>query len=122
MNRKLPDSIYEGYPCSVVAVGCASGLTDADALKSLLSSKLHDDGYLSLSGMNRLARTNLPIVKRYNYKRGERPTLLKFSCDFKEKAIICVIGHYIYCNGEDYYSFFDNEFDDVISVWQIGKT
>lgn len=121
MNKKLPSSIYEGYPCSVVAVGCALGLTDAEAIKKLLSPELHDDGYLSLSGMNHLARTKLPIVKRYNYKRGERLTLLKFSCNFKEKAIVCVSGHYIYYNGEDYYSFFNNEFDDVIAVWQIGK-
>lgn len=119
MKRHTPRNIYRRKPCSVVAVGCALKCTDESALKALKSPLLHSDGYLSLDGMNRLARANLSVKKRLNFKRGQRPILRDFCHGFSGKAIVCVAGHYVYVEGGDYWSFFWNGDDEVISVWEI---
>lgn len=121
MKRIVPNRMFEGVPCSAVAVGCAMGITSKTQISSLISEELTDDGYLSLNGMNKLIRANMAVKKRVNYKRGERPMLKEFAhADGKgKKAIICVAGHFIYFDGRDYHSFFWNGSDPVISVWYI---
>lgn len=121
MKRHLPDEIYRGAPCSVVAVGCALGIADSDALRGLYSDSLRRDGYLSLDGMNRLVRANMAVVRRTNFKRGERPLLRDWAhANIGKRAVICVAGHFIYFDGRDYYSFFKNGGDEVISVWEVA--
>lgn len=117
MKRILPDMMYLNQPCSAVAVGCALKLTSRDSLKCVLSDELHTDGYLSLRGANKLIRANLNVRKRVNYKRGERPTLREFCHDYSGKAIVCVLGHFVYVENGNYYSFFHNGSDEVVSVW-----
>lgn len=120
MKRVKPNDIFSGEPCSIVAVGCALGESSADALTRLRSPDLHRDGYLSLDGMNRLVRANLSVVRRLNYKRGQRPKLRDWAHTHPGvKAVICVAGHFIYFDGRDYYSFFWNGGDEVISVWEV---
>lgn len=128
MKRITPDAIYEGLPCSVVAVGTAMQVTDSSAVYALLQSalngsygaKLHEDGYLSLNGLNGLIRANLSVRKRENFKRGERPVLRDFAhSHLGEKAVICVLGHYLYFDGRDYYSFLWNGGDEVVAVWYL---
>lgn len=122
MKRIIPLSIYEGLPCSAVAVGCALNVARKSDLKPLISNDLKPDGYLSLDGMNKLIRANLSVYKRENYKRGERPVLRDFAhAHIGKKAVICVAGHYIYFDGRDYHSFFWNGKDQVVSVWYIGE-
>ena len=123
MKRITPDAIYEGLPCSVVAVGCALGITRKNDLKALFSDELKADGYLSLNGMNKLIRANLNVKNRVNYKRGERPLLVEFAhgSGKGKKAVICVLGHYIYFDGKDYYSYFFNGQDRVVSVWYLEE-
>lgn len=75
MKRITPDKIYNDLPCSQVAVGCALGITDKEAVLRLKSPCLKNDGYLSLDGMNALVRANLDVKKRVNYRGGERPAL-----------------------------------------------
>lgn len=119
MKRIIPSDIYNRLPCSVVAVGCAKGIARKDDLKALISDDLQEDGYLSLNGMNKLVRANLNVKNRVNYKRGQRPMLREFAHSDGEgkKAIICVLGHYLYFDGRDYYSYFWNGKDQVVSVW-----
>lgn len=128
MKRITPDAIYEGLPCSVVAVRTAMQVTDSSAVYALLQSalngsygaKLHEDGYLSLNGLNGLIRANLSVRKRENFKRGERPVLRDFAhSHLGEKAVICVLGHYLYFDGRDYYSFLWNGGDEVVAVWYL---
>ena len=119
MKRIIPSDIYQGLPCSTVALGCAMGITSKNDLKGLKSNELKNDGYLSLNGMNKLVRANLNVKNRVNYKRGQRPMLREFAHSDSEgkKAIICVLGHYLYFDGRDYYSYFWNGKDQVVSVW-----
>lgn len=120
MKRIIPAVIYEGLPCSMVAVGCALGITSKNDLKPLKSAELKSDGYLSLNGMNNLIRANMDVKKRENYKRGERPLLRDWAHEhLGQKAVICVAGHFIFFDGRDYHSFFWNGGNPVISVWYV---
>ena len=120
MKRKTPDKIYEGLPCSVVATGCALGLTDRGTVRDLVSDELKSDGYLSLNGMNTLIRSKLAVIRRANFKRGERPALRDWAHEnLGNKAIVCVLGHYLYFDGRDYHSFLWNGGDPVVSVWYL---
>lgn len=121
MKRVIPDDIYRGLPCSVVSAGCALGIDDLSRLSALFSGDLHDDGYLSLDGMNRLVRANMGVLRCEYFKRGQRPEL----CDFArahegQRAIICLLGHFIFFDGQDYHSFFENEEDPVVKVWYLA--
>lgn len=116
MKRILPATMYRRKPCSVVAVGCALGASQ-EALDGLTSPDLRSDGYLPLNGMNDLVRANLRVKRRVNYRRGMRPCLRDFCHSFKGRAVVCVVGHYLYVEGGDYYSFFYNGNDEVVSAW-----
>ena len=129
MKRIVPDNVYRGLPCSVVAIGTASGITDMQkvntlleyALNGLFGPKLKEDGYLSLKGFNGLIRANMTISNRENFKRGERPALRDFAhAHLGQKAIICVLGHYLYFDGKDYHSFLWNGGDPVVSAWYLA--
>ena len=111
MNRHVPSPALQMVPCSVVAVASALGRRPDG------SPQLRPDGYATLAAANKFIRANLPIKRRKDFKRGERPLLRDLH--FTGKAIVCVLGHYIYLDGEDYYSFFENENDDVVAVWEI---
>jgi hypothetical protein len=121
MKRQIPKDIYRGLPCSAVAVGCAKGTTRRSDVKALCSPELKDDGYLSLKGMNALVRANLEVTKQVKFKRGERPLLREYAKQIKgQKAVVCVLGHYVYFDGKDYWSYFWNGGDEVISAWLVG--
>ena len=121
MKRIVPNEIYRELPCSVVAVGCALGIADSETLRGLCSSDLHDDGYLSLRSMNALIRANTGVRKQEYFKRGHRPVLRDFAHEhLGSKAIICLLGHYVYYDGKDYHSFFWNGGDEVVSVWYLA--
>ena len=121
MKRIEPGAIYRGVPCSAVAVGCALGVGSRSRLESLISSDLHSDGYLSLDSMNALIRANMSVIRKKNYKRGERPALRDWAhANLGTRAVICVAGHFIYFDGRDYHSFFWNGGDPVICVWVLA--
>ena len=122
MKRITPKPILSAVPCSVCAMACALDTTDRNALLALKSNDLHEDGYLSLNGMNKLIRANLSVKKRMDYRRGERPALRDWAHEhLGDKAIVCVAGHFIYFDGRDYHSFFWNGGDPVIAVWVLDK-
>jgi hypothetical protein len=78
---------------------------------------LRADGYLSLKDGNAFIRKYLPIRRRRDFRRGERPLLEDLH--FDGKAIVLVYGHYIYLDHEDYYSFYSNEKDEVVAIWEL---
>lgn len=120
MKRILPDECYRGLPCSAVALGCALHVCDQEAVRGLISPELRSDGYLSLDGMNRLIRANMSVERRENFRRGERPALRDFAhSHLGKRAIVCVLGHYLYFDGRDYHSFLWNGGDPVVSVWYL---
>ena len=114
MRRITPDSSLQGIPCSIVAVTCAKGsmpdITD-------YIPKLKSDGWATLNVANKFIRENLDVKKRTDYKRGERPRLRDLHLD--GRAVVCVYGHLVYVDHEYYHSFFINEFDDVVAVWEL---
>ena len=120
MKRILPDEIYRGVPCSVVSMGCALKITDRNALNALFSKELHSDGYLSLKGMNALVRSKMSVLRRTDFKRGQRPCLRDFCHSFSGKAVVCLLGHFVYVEGGDYHSFFFNGDDPVVAVWEVA--
>lgn len=125
MKRINPPLYCEGLPCSVVAVSCA--LDNETWSNSPLIAPGRSDGYVTLQEMNKFVRHNLAVKKRIDFKRGERPKLKHLPAVLKKmlpkiverKAIVCVLGHYLYFDGKDYYSFFNNKEDDVVAVWVL---
>lgn len=115
MNRHNPDSHLNGIPCSVVAVSTALGEIPVGTIEYMRNLKA--DGYASLNVANRYIRDNLKVKRRKDYRRGERPKLKDLHLE--GKAVVCVYGHLIYLDHEDYWSFFENEEDDVVALWEI---
>ncbi len=115
MRRINPSYNLRNLPCSICAVSSALGFIPEGTDE--YSKKLRDDGYATLNDANRYIRDNLDVVKRTDYKRGQRPKLRDLHAD--GRAIVCVYGHFIYVNHEDYWSFFENEDDDVVTVWRL---
>lgn len=115
MNRLTPRYDLYDKPCCITAVVCAAGTDDiVDNLEYLPS---RGEGYATLDAANKFIRTNLHVKKITKYRRCERP-LLK-DLHFDGKAVVCVRGHYLYLDHENYYSFFDNENDPVVAVWSL---
>ena len=110
MIRHTPPKEFERDPCSIVGIGCATG-------KRLHFSTSHSDGYMTLRDMNKIVRENCTVKKRIDYKRGQRPKLRELHLD--GRALVCVYGHFLYVDREEYWSFFDNEDDEVVAVWLL---
>lgn len=128
MVQITPVQFYDNTPCTMVACGCAldyfrhvpGGQSRFDVSQAILGLKYHNDGYLSLQGTNKLVRQLLHVSKGgYKYfKRNERSRLRDY--DFEGKsAIVMVLGHCIFVSGNDYYSFFENEDDDIVAIWFV---
>ena len=113
MQQIIPHEDLVGVPCSVVAVSCALGWTPAKG------PVLYESGYATLAEANKYIRANLPVKKRIDYKRGERPALKDLH--LTGKAVVCVYGHFIFVDGEKYWSFFHNENDAVVAVWLLAE-
>ena len=119
--RMIPNEKYLGFPCSYVGTGCAyEDITKKD-FSPMLPEGLREDGYLTLEGENKFLRMFLPIEKKVYFRRSERITLKEFLSTNEKKCAVCVYGHFVYVDGKDYYSFFDNDFDKVVCVWYIRE-
>lgn len=107
MTRKRPGRHLAGKPCMITALRC---VCDEPVGKPVMK-----DGYTTLNAANTWIRQNLKVQKRINYRRGERPKLRDLHLD--GRGIVCVVGHYIYVDHETYWSFFNNDNDEVVTVW-----
>ena len=120
MKRIIPNDIYRGLPCSMVAVGSAKGETQRRKLQR--PEGLRADGYLSLSNMTKYIKENLDVAKKETFKRGERPKLRDWvHANIGKKAVVCCLGHFVYVDGRDYYSYFYNGGDDVVCTWILKE-
>lgn len=117
--RYLPRDVYDCFPCSYVAVGCAYENTNGKAFNLPLQDGLKDDGYFTLDNMNKFIRGIFSVKKKVYYKRNERMILSEFLKTNTENCIVCLLGHYIFVSEKDYWSFFDNVNDDVVCVWYL---
>ena len=121
VKKFTPKEAFEGYPCSVTAVGTAMGLNTEREILSIMPDGLRKDGYLSLKGGNVFIRRYLRVQRYTSFKKGQRPTLGELlPCEGK-KMIVLVLGHYVYAEGKYYYSFFDNINDEVVGVWWLKQ-
>lgn len=118
--RIIPDSKYVGKPCSYVGTGCAYEDYYRQSFSESMIPNLKEDGWATLENANKYIRNVLPIKKKVYYKRDERITLEKFLKTNNTRCIVCVYGHFVYVNGENYWSFFENEKDKVVCVWYIS--
>ncbi len=106
----------EEMPCILLAVNCALNVFEDKTEPPVLK----ENGYCTLQAANKYIRKYLPVKKRINYKKGSRPKLKELLVF--EPAIVCVMGHYLYWNGDGIYkSLFDNTNDDVVTVWILKK-
>lgn len=125
-NRGIADTFLSMQPCSVVAINCA--LRDKNYLKDNCFDELVDDvkcynnGYLKLADMNRALKWLMRVQEYRYFKKTERIKLeqLAFLVNPSGKAIICVKGHFIYANKDTYYSYFDNDNDEIVAIWYLG--
>ena len=113
MQQILPEHYLENLPCLIVAVTSALGNRPDEI------PVLKENGYATLKIANTYIRDSLKVNKRINYYRQNRPRLKDLHID--GRAIVCVLGHFLYLDHEFYYSFFDNEEDDVVSVWVLKE-
>lgn len=114
MKRVKPSERLRGIPCSMVAVACALGVETPPG-----GMVLSDGQYGSLNNMNTYVRRYLPVKRQTKYRRGERPKLKELHLD--GKAIVCVLGHFLYLDHETYWSFFRNSDDPVVCVWELKE-
>lgn len=117
--RLIPDSRFAGMPCSYTGTATAYGKTTGKVFVHPFPEGLKKDGWLTLDDENKYIRKYLSIRKKQYFKRGERVKLRDFLESNSEKCCICVLGHFLYADGKDYWSFFNNDNDDVVCVWYI---
>ena len=122
MNRIEPRDFYLDMPCSIVAIGCA--LDDLNRLQftsllGLYNEAKANNNYAPLQRVGQEIYRHLQVKKYTYFPRAQRIALKDFRGS--GKAIICVYGHYLYCDFtiDSYYSFFDNDEDKVVAVWEL---
>lgn len=119
LKRYLPSEKLNYKPCSYVAVATAFEDYFKKPFEEGVPEGLRLNGYLTLDNQNKYIRRYLPVKKKVYYAKKGRPNLKEFLKDNTQKCIICVIGHYIYADNDNYYSFLNNDLDDVVCVWLL---
>ena len=124
MNRIQPSFFYQDLPCSVVSIGCAmeklQGKFSYDTIKTFSEQASANGNYATLQSVGEQVRRFFN-VKRYTYYPRAQRRRLGDLCLQKGgiRGIVCVYGHFVFCDNFDYYSFFNNENDMVVAVWEI---
>ena len=120
MNCIVPKPFYKGLPCSVVSIGCASellrGTFDYDKIKMFSEMASRNNNYATLRSVNEQVRKFFNVKRYTYYTREQRKKLKEYHF---ENAIVCVYGHFVFVHGDTYYSFFDNDDDRVVAVWEL---
>lgn len=114
--RIEPDQKYSEIPCSYASLYIAM-----DVFRKTDPKPVVPDGtsYLTLDAADRLFKKYFPRARRYYYNKDNRVILNLFLQTNNQKVIICVKGHYLFANGRNYYSFFDNNLDEIIGIWYL---
>lgn len=114
-----PSERFNNTPCSMVALYYAykNIYNQRIAVEEIIRTR--PDGYLALSKMNNYINMFFKVKKAQQYGKDKRFNLDEFLKTNDKKCVVCVLGHYIYVDGKNYFSFFDNEKDKVIKVWYV---
>ena len=119
--RHEPNPKYHNFPCSVVGTGTAYEYLTGNPFSMDMPKGIKDNGYLPLSNEDAYIRQFLKVKKKKYYQRKDRITLARFLNDYKGTAAVCVLGHFIFVDNGDYWSFFDNDEDPVVCVWFLDR-
>ena len=122
MMRIEPRDYFKDKPCSYVSVGvCCEDLTGTP-FGAAMPEGLRKNGYLTISDMNKYIRDNLRIFKKYTYQKVERVTLKEYLKTHKGQGIVCVPGQFVYVREGDYWSYVNNDNDEVICEWRLKES
>ena len=114
-----PSERFNNTPCSMVALYYAykNIYNQRIAVEEIIRTR--PDGYLALSKMNNYINMFFKVKKAQQYGKDKRFSLNEFLKTNDKKCVVCVLGHYIYVDGKNYFSFFDNEKDKVVKIWYV---
>ena len=114
-----PSERFNGTPCSMVALYYAykNIYNQRIAVEEIIRTR--PDGYLALSKMNNYINMFFKVKKAQQYGKDKRFSLNEFLKTNDKKCVVCLLGHYIYVDGKNYFSFFDNEKDKVVKIWYV---
>jgi len=108
----------EKFPCSILALGLA--ISKAKLKVDEVGIKVDKNGYCQLRNIDDAIRIHFKVEQYRYYREFTRRKLSDF-IEFPGQYIVCVKGHYIYVDGSNYYSFFDNDEDMVVAYWKLGE-
>ena len=117
--RYNPSANLYNTPCSIVALDTAYRdiYNEFIAIDEIVRTR--PDGYLALSKMQVYIKLLFKVKKSIQYTKKNRFKLKEFLQNNDKKCIICLLGHYIYVDGKNYYSFFQNLEDEVVKIWYV---
>lgn len=115
----IPNERFNGIACSKVALYYAYKdiYNQKIAVNDIIQTR--PDGYLALSKMNHYINMFFKVKKAQQYGSTKRFSLDEFLKTNDKKCVVCVLGHYIYVDGKNYFSFFDNEKDKIVKIWYV---
>lgn len=119
--RHEPHQKYNCFPCSVVGTGTAYEYLTGKEFPMTMPKGINPDGYLPLKDEDAYIRQFLTVKKKKYFQRKERITLSEFLNNNKDAVAVCVLGHFIFVDGSDYWSFFNNECDMVVCAWYLER-
>lgn len=117
----IPNERFNGMPCSMVALYYAykNIYNQRIAVNEII--KTRPDGYLALAKMNNYINMFFKVKKAQQYGSAKSFTLKEFLQTNDKKAILCLLGHYIYVDGKNYFSFFNNLYDKIVKIWYVEE-
>ncbi len=122
----LVDTLFNDVPCIIVSLFTAT--FSFEKTYPVLGTReefngnnypCDEEGYCKLKEANRVIRALFDVNKYIYYKRSERKKLKDL--ELEGINIICCKGHYISTNDNEYYSFFNNDDDEVIAIWKLNN-
>jgi len=116
-----PNERFRGMPCSMVSLYYAYKDIYKQFIKVDEIVKTRPDGYLALSKMNMYCNLLFHVKNAKQYGKEKRFTLKEFLNSNDKQCIVCLLGHYIYVDKKNYYSFFNNDYDKVVKIWELDK-
>lgn len=114
-----PNERFNNTPCSMVALYYAykNIYNQRIAVEEIIRTR--PDGYLALAKMNNYINMFFKVKKAQQYGKDKRFSLSEFLKTNDKKCVVCVLGHYIYVDGKNYFSFFDNLHDKIVKIWYL---
>lgn len=111
---KKPLYSNENEPCFAVALKEATKNSNLD----ISDVNFTEDGYCPINEAKEKLNKLFPNHLRYKYfKRGTRFELNLFH--IKGKFIILTLGHFVYVEDLNVFSFYDNLNDKIVAFWEI---